>query len=61
MHQIIGTKIKAETGMQITAAHCENRWRYLERMYNKTLTTERGRRYFEYANLIGEILVKSAT
>ncbi|KAJ8942756.1 hypothetical protein NQ314_009967 [Rhamnusium bicolor] len=45
---------------KITIANCENRWKYLERSYKKYVDnnkkTGRGRRDFEYANELNDIL-----
>ncbi|KAK9688466.1 Myb/SANT-like DNA-binding domain [Popillia japonica] len=60
MYQEIARRMETETGIQITASHCENRWRHLERMYKKYIDdnrqTGRGRRDFEYASIMEEIL-----
>ncbi|KAI4471416.1 myb/sant-like dna-binding domain [Holotrichia oblita] len=60
MFEEIALHMTAETGKKITASNCENRWKHLERMYKKYIDnnkqTGRGRRDFEYAEVMDDIL-----
>ncbi|CAG9840713.1 unnamed protein product [Diabrotica balteata] len=63
LFEVIVSELRKVTEINIiTAAHCENKWRVLERSYKKYVDhnnqTGRGRRDFEYANALEEILGK---
>ncbi|KAJ8929187.1 hypothetical protein NQ314_018136 [Rhamnusium bicolor] len=60
MYEIIAEELQVTTKQKITVANCENRWKHLERSYKKYVDnnkkTGRGRRDFEYANELNDIL-----
>ncbi|KAJ8956585.1 hypothetical protein NQ314_006671 [Rhamnusium bicolor] len=60
MCEIIAEELQVTTKQKITVANCENRWKHLERSYKKYVDnnkkTGRGRRDFEYANELNDIL-----
>ncbi|XP_072394235.1 uncharacterized protein [Diabrotica undecimpunctata] len=63
LFELIASELRKVTDINIiTSAHCENKWRVLERSYKKYVDhnnqTGRGRRDFEYANVLEEILGK---
>lgn len=60
MFDEIAKELRHKTKQNITAANCENRWKHLERTYKKFIDnnnkTGRGRKDFEYAEIMDEIL-----
>ncbi|KAL1492229.1 hypothetical protein ABEB36_012711 [Hypothenemus hampei] len=58
----ISKELKHQLQLNITPANCENRWKHLERMYKKYIDnnkkTGRGRKSFEYAEIMEDILGK---
>lgn len=63
--EMIAEEINKAIGLNISAAHCENRWKVLERNYKKYIdnnkNTGRGRKDFEYSNEMEEIFRKKKT
>lgn len=62
MWQQISEKLRTLLNVEVTTAHCENKWRVLERSYKKFIdnqkSTGRGRKYFEFFQEMEEILGK---
>lgn len=62
MFEEIAKELRFKTKQNISAANCENRWKHLERTYKKFIDnnnkTGRGRKDFEYAEIMDEILGK---
>lgn len=62
MYEEIAKELRNKTKQNITASNCENRWKHLERTYKKITDnnkkTGRGRKDFEYADIMQEILGK---
>lgn len=62
MFEEIAKEMQRISKKQITPAHCENRWKVLERNYKKYIEnltkTGRGRKVFEYYEIMHEILGK---
>lgn len=62
MYEEIAKEVRYKTKHNVTAANCENRWKHLERAYKKFIDnnkkTGRGRKDFEYAEIMEEILGK---
>lgn len=62
MFEEIAKELRYKTKQNITTSHCENRWKHLERMYKKYIDnnnkTGRGRKDFEYSEIMDEILGK---
>ncbi|KAI4459347.1 myb/sant-like dna-binding domain [Holotrichia oblita] len=60
MFEEIALHMTAETEKKRTASNCGNRWKHLERTYQKYIDnnkqTGRGRRDFEYAEVMDDIL-----
>ncbi|KAL1492577.1 hypothetical protein ABEB36_010817 [Hypothenemus hampei] len=58
----ISKELKYKLKQNITPSNCQNRWKHLERMYKKYVDNNnkigRGRKSFEYAEVMGEILGK---
>ncbi|CAG9857380.1 unnamed protein product [Phyllotreta striolata] len=58
----IAEEMRKTTGSNVAAGNCENRWKVLERNYKKFLDnsnqTGRGRKTFEYASHMNDILGK---
>lgn len=62
MFDEIAKELQYKTNQNISAANCENRWKHLERMYKRYIDnnnkTSRGRKDFEYADIMETILGK---
>jgi hypothetical protein len=62
LRNIIAKEINITCKSNVTASHCENRWRVLERGYKKYVDnktkTGRGRKYFECAEEMDSIFKK---
>ncbi|KAL1517683.1 hypothetical protein ABEB36_001418 [Hypothenemus hampei] len=62
MFELIATEMQVITKIQISASHCENRWKVLERNYKKYIDNSKltgsGRVTFEYAEIMYSILGK---
>ncbi|KAI4455730.1 myb/sant-like dna-binding domain [Holotrichia oblita] len=60
MYEEIAKELQSKAKQKILASHCENSWKHLERSYKKYVDnnkkTGRGRRDFEYANELTDIL-----
>lgn len=60
MYEEISKELQYLTKTKITAANCDNRWKVLERSYKKYIDnskkTGRGRKNFEYADIMNDIL-----
>lgn len=58
----ISNIFKETYGVNVAAAHCENRWRVLERNFKKWIDnknqTGAGRKFFEYAEEMNQIIGK---
>ncbi|CAG9773209.1 unnamed protein product [Ceutorhynchus assimilis] len=62
MYEEISKEMQQLTKTRVTATNCENRWKVLERNYKKYIDNEnstgRGRKFFEYAEVMHNILGK---
>ncbi|CAH1965454.1 unnamed protein product [Acanthoscelides obtectus] len=62
MYEEIAKELRQKTNQNITGSDCENIWKHLERMFKKYVDnnnkTGRGRREFEYAEAMEDILGK---
>ena len=62
MWEVIATDINKSHNFNVSAAHCENRWRVVERSYKKFIDnnkqTGRGRKVFEYETVLNEIFTQ---
>ena len=60
--KLIAEQMSSTLNIHLTEKHCENRWKVLERTYKKfnenQNMTGRGRKVYEYAELLDEILGK---
>ncbi|KAG8239799.1 hypothetical protein J437_LFUL019445 [Ladona fulva] len=60
MFEIISAELSARLCHKVSPAHCENRWKVLERGYRKFVDNAhksgRGRKDFEFADIMSEIL-----
>ncbi|CAH1993501.1 unnamed protein product, partial [Acanthoscelides obtectus] len=61
-YEEIAKELRQKTNQNITGSNCENRWNHLERIFKKYVdnnnNTGRGRREFEYAEAMEDILGK---
>ncbi|KAL1492576.1 hypothetical protein ABEB36_010816 [Hypothenemus hampei] len=62
MYEEISKELRLKTKKNISPGHCENRWKVLERAYKKYILnnnkTGSGRKDFEYADVMSNILGK---
>lgn len=62
MWELIAEEFRVTHGIRCTPSNCENRWRVLERNFKKYIDnsnkTGRGRKDFEYADEMNEVLGK---
>ncbi|CAH1998316.1 unnamed protein product [Acanthoscelides obtectus] len=61
LYESIANEINQRTNENVAPSNCENRWKVLERNYKKfcdnNKKTGRGRGFFEYADIMADILV----